>query len=221
MGNLEVQARRYLAGEIDFNSYARSTRVDYERMAQYLERRWTTGVWYAREDTIQELLTSTWLRIWKWDETRATLGAYLMFSILTDAVYPMHKARGASLGGTRGKNPSRIEWPVSSKIKRRTGAEEETFDEAIGRMLRKHGEDAESPEDQAIRTEARRGRIAMVLGKCRVPIERAVIRAMAEAEDVDGAGEVLYQMDPSITPDAKVMTAFAVEVASNVMARVG
>lgn len=219
MGNLEAQARRYLAGEIDFNVFARATRADYERLALYLERRWKTGVWYSREDTVQELLTSTWLRIWDWDPERATLEAYLTFSILTDATYTMHKARGAKLSGTRGKNPSRIEWPVSSRIKPGVGGEEETFDEAIGRMLRKHGEDALSPEEAALAAEGKRDRIAMVLRSCKVPVERFVIRAMAEAEDVDGAAEVLYQQDPTLTPDVEVMAAFAVEVAKNVMGR--
>ena len=82
-------------------------------------------------------------------------------------------------------------------------------------------DDAASPEDMAVQAEERTGRLELVRASCTCKVERDVIAAFEAAEDVDGAGEVLYQ-DPSYggeSPD--VMAAFAVEVATNVVERLG
>lgn len=188
MGNLDQQLELALDGRITFDDFARGTKREFERMAGYLMRRWIPPSWYGPEDLVQDLWLGAWMCIWEWSPVMgASLTRFVVFNTMATGKRALHKARGALLSGTQDKNPSRFERPLSSfglEGEGETMAECLLAEEAIAEQTMIEREEHE---------DRKREGIAKALAACKTETERAVIRALANAEDVEGGVAAIYE----------------------------
>lgn len=185
MDNLGKHLALAYDGRITFDALARATRRDFERMAAYLLRRWTAPAWYVLEDVAQELLLGAWLTMWDWSEAMGGLKRFVVFGAMCRAKRELHRARGAKLSGSPDRNPSRIEYPLSSYG-------EEGDGEAMADALLAVEADAEA--FLIAREDAVEG-VRAAIDACDTEVERAVILAIAEAGGLAEGALAVYNDD--------------------------
>lgn len=103
-------------GRMTFDELARRTRPNWEKLAQYLLRRWRSPTWVADvEDVVQDLLLGAWVALKEWDPQHpaaAPLKSYVIFNAVDKAKKRVHTLRKAKRRDD--KAPSRHMVPVSS-----------------------------------------------------------------------------------------------------------
>jgi DNA-directed RNA polymerase specialized sigma24 family protein len=180
-----------LDGRLSFDAFARETRLDFERMAAYLIRRWIPPTWCTHEDIVQELLVGAWIWVWQWEDGRGpTLSRYVTYNAIGHAKRALHKARGAKLSGSADKNPSRIERALSTYHKTTSDEHDDIEERMLDRL-------AVEPEAEAsiLAREAVLDAVKRALPACETDEERMVLAAIARAGGLDEAGLMLYD-DP-------------------------
>jgi DNA-directed RNA polymerase specialized sigma24 family protein len=155
---------------LGFSQFAISTRKHWERMAEYLARRWRLPQWATGEDLVQDLLLGAWEAVWKYEPTRgATLAGHVTYSACDKAKKRLHRYRGANLHRRADHNPGRGEL-------------------SLGRVF---GEDADrrveqilaQPPPQELEVE-RVQALARVMAACVTEQERRVMATLAEVGDL-------------------------------------
>lgn len=103
-------------GRMTFDELAKRTRPSWEKLAQYLLRRWKSPTWVSDvEDVVQDLLLGAWLAIQEWDPSypgAAPLKSFVIFNSVDKAKKRVHQMRKAKRRDD--KAPSRHMVPVSS-----------------------------------------------------------------------------------------------------------
>lgn len=220
--NLSDRAAELLGGKIGFSAYAAAVRVEYERMAAMLLRRWAPPSWVDRDDVVQDMFYATWDKIWSYDPGGADLGAYVVWSAVSGAKRRLHKARGAILHGSPDRNLSRFEVPLSaiSRDGAADGDRAETLDEVMGRVMR-----LAETEEAAADLVDEGARVRVILAHCRTPLESRVVSSVAYHRDPEVAAAELVAdaMIVGVTgirpEEPEVMAAYAAGVAREVEER--
>lgn len=110
--NLSQQLRALRAGEITFTAFHRGTREDWRRMAIALHRRYSLPPSCSPEDVEQEMLFGAYIAVGKWEERRASLVGYVVWSAHSRATKWVHRQRGVEQHTCKG--PSRFALNASS-----------------------------------------------------------------------------------------------------------
>lgn len=192
--NLERQLVALRAKKTTFDKFVHATRVDYERMALYLLRRWNTPSWYSTEDVEQELYMGTWKHIGSYQPGRGpSLKSFVVFNAMAWAKRQLHKARGAKSGvDEKGEKltspdfiPSNFEATFSSGIFGSTAALMQANLDAVFQ------EEAVA-EAALIEHESRTIALQKAIEACENPKEEAAFLAIRDAGSLDDAAYMLY-----------------------------
>src|ERR1019366_7821729 len=160
------------AGEETFDDFARRTKSHWQRLGQYIARRWRQPTWSSEEDLVQELLVAAWYAVWNWDEKRGVpISRYVVFNACDKSKKKAHKARGAKLHGNSDNNPSRTEIAFSGLSSR--SADPEVADRRVELLLRQEPTQESDLEQHET--------VDRVLALCTNARERHVVREAALA----------------------------------------
>jgi DNA-directed RNA polymerase specialized sigma24 family protein len=164
-------------GEMTFDQLARETRGHWERLAEYLGRRWRLPGWVAREDVVQDLLLGAWEAIWHYKEGRSSIEGYVVWNACDKAKKRLHRHRGAKLHRKADSNPSRGEllyrqvWGDDGDRR----AEEQT---------------AQAPTQQEALESVEA--LREVLAACETEEQRSIMRVLAREGDLVNGVEQVY-----------------------------
>jgi DNA-directed RNA polymerase specialized sigma24 family protein len=175
---------RVKEGQESFSEHARIHAESWDKLAQYVARRWKQPIWHSMEDLRQELLVAGWKAIWDWDVNRGTtIDSYVVYNAVDKAKKRAHKARGASLHGSADNNPSHFDVNFTRLFGNRTQGEWSESD-FIDRLLRVEATQHGIVEQNEL--------IRRVFKICRTPRERYLVREAALA----GVFEDALALDP-------------------------
>jgi DNA-directed RNA polymerase specialized sigma24 family protein len=83
-----------------FDEFERTTRRDWDRLVNYLYRRWQLPAGVEPEDLRQEMLLASWEAAVAWDPGRSvTLKTFVVWRSVTAAKHWLHKQRAAGKHG--------------------------------------------------------------------------------------------------------------------------
>jgi DNA-directed RNA polymerase specialized sigma24 family protein len=194
-------------GRETFDSFARRTMPHWERLAQYILRRWRQPAWVSDADVVQDLLVAAYDAVWTYDPSKGpTIEGYAVYSAVDHAKKRAHKARGAKLHRTADRNPSRMELGTVT-----------LWGEDAPRRVEEALQQEPTQEDALTQREA----LQRARAVCRSEGERCVIRTLAQAADLVEGAMMLYA-DPEArlacrllneTHAARVTTEVVLEVA--------
>lgn len=217
--NLERHLHLFRDARINFTQFANATRLEFQRLAISLTRRWIPPAWFSPSDVEQELLMGAYTAIWDWSPNMGTsLSQYVVYNAMSTAKRQLHKARGAKLSGTADKNPSRFERPLSSMGKREDLDGDSMLDLLLNEEATQESALIEAEERDARESKA----IVRALKACTNATEEAVIMAIVNEGGLEEAAEEIYSdMDTRIALELEERQAlkFVMRTASRVIER--
>src|SRR5689334_18110604 len=94
---MTIRADKVRRGQQSFDAFAKETWSDWERLAQYLLRRWRVPAAVELDDVRSELLLAAWRAISKYDPARGgmTLDKFVVWCAISRAKRWIHRQRRA------------------------------------------------------------------------------------------------------------------------------
>lgn len=170
-------------GRQTFDAFARRMQRHWERLAEYIARRWRLPVWASKEDVVQDLMRGAWEAVWEYKPEKGTsLGGYVVYNAVDRAKKRVHRYRGAALHRKADSNPSRMDLSYVQVF----GVVD--ADRKVDAML------AQEPEQEQMAI--RRENVERVLAACVSEQERYVVRALEHAGTLAEGAQRLYD-DPT------------------------
>jgi DNA-directed RNA polymerase specialized sigma24 family protein len=174
--DLGQQLAQVREGRLTFDEVVRASEKRWERLAQYIGRRWYGPAWHGNDDLKQEILVAAWDAVWRFDERRAgrserAIVRYVVFNAVDRAKKRRHSARGARQGNNPDSSPARFEMLAPDEDAERVWA----------------AATASAPEQER-RMEA----VEHALALCRTRAERIVVRALAQTGCLATAAQRVY-----------------------------
>jgi hypothetical protein len=184
---------RVRAGTDTFDAFVRENGAELLKMAKYVHRRWGMPQWCDERDLCQEIAIGCWEFVWRWEPHRGvTLERYVTFNAIDRAKKKAHKARGANLHGSAGRNPSQFDLPSSALHRDRQEGERsaEWFDEFACSL---------AEQEQAVERGESFARAARDLLEC----ERRILAHLRAAGSLAKAAEQVWA-DPEARKGARI-----------------
>ena len=182
--NMATQLRRLYDGELSFDKFYASTKKEWRLLSAYLWRRWTLPAGVTRDDVEQEMLLGVWLKLPKWDATKAELESFIVWNACDRAKKWIHKQRGANRHRHADASPGRYDKAFSSLAGTRETPE--AFDRRLDAMMKTQEPDQEERVDFA-------RLICMIPERCDSERGRQAVRYFIEASgDAKAAGEMWF-----------------------------
>jgi DNA-directed RNA polymerase specialized sigma24 family protein len=97
---------------ITFHRFYRETAAEWSRMAAALHKHWKLPPTVTRDDVEQELLLGAWQAVPRWDPSKASLRAFVVWSAHDKALKWIHQQRGCNLHTRKG--PSQYAWCIAT-----------------------------------------------------------------------------------------------------------
>jgi DNA-directed RNA polymerase specialized sigma24 family protein len=177
-GSIEGALRALYEGAMTFEEFERATREDWRRMARHLASHWPRPAWHSDEDVVQDLLVGVWEHLWDYDPSRGpSISEFVLYNACCDATVEIHRARGASLGGNRGRNATRIPRPFSA-----FGRSDDK--DALAAVLAEFA----APAEAEVMVE----RQEHALSACETVKERIVVEALLRVGGIERATQLVY-----------------------------